>query len=158
MKEIIVAKNAGFCWGVQRAFDRIMKIAAEVPEGHPVFTYGPLIHNPQAVLMLESKGIHVLNSTSEHIDGTIVIRTHGVPPDVREGLKKSGAKICNATCPDVARIQALVRKHKRLGFGIIIIGDKTHPEVEALLGFAGDSGRCLISPEEVEKLPEWKNV
>ncbi len=149
---IIVAKSAGFCWGVRRAFDKVMDIAQNHPENKPIHTYGPLIHNSHAVNMLKEKGIHVLETIPETANGTIVIRTHGVPPDIRDKLKSSGAKICDATCPDVAVIQGTVRKHLRMGCFIIIIGNKEHPEVEALLGFAEERGACVNSEKEVAAL------
>ncbi|HPQ81824.1 MAG TPA: 4-hydroxy-3-methylbut-2-enyl diphosphate reductase [bacterium] len=152
-RKIIVAKSAGFCWGVQRAFNKVLDIASNHPERRPVYTYGPLIHNPQAVNMLEQQGIAVLDSIPESLAGTVVIRTHGVPPADRKRLEESGANLCDATCPDVGIIQGTVRKHLRLGYYIVIIGHREHPEVMALLGFAEKSGACVNSPDEVAALP-----
>lgn len=149
-----MAKSAGFCWGVSRAFEKVMKIVEQTGGPKPVYTYGPLIHNPQAVSVLEQKGIRVLKEIPPKLDGTVVIRTHGVPPQERKRLESAGAVICDATCPDVAIIQGRVRKHINQGYFIIIIGDREHPEVKALLGFAEKSGTCVISAEEVLKLPE----
>lgn len=153
-REIIVARSAGFCWGVQRAFNKVLDIARNHPERRPVYTYGPLIHNPQAVHMLEQQGIGVLDDIPSGLGGTVVIRTHGVPPTERKRLEGSGAKLCDATCPDVGIIQGTVRKHLRLGFYIVIIGHREHPEVKALLGFAEKKGACVNSVEEVKALPE----
>lgn len=152
-KKIIVAQSSGFCWGVRRAFDKVLDVAKNHPERRPVHTYGPLIHNPQAVKMLEQQGIAVLDDIPEKIDGTVVIRTHGVPPEERERLKSAGAWICDATCPDVGLIQGTVRGHLRKGCFIIIIGHREHPEVSALLGFAEESGACVNSLAEVNALP-----
>lgn len=152
-RRIIVAKSAGFCWGVQRAFNKVLEIADKHPDGGPVYTYGPLIHNPQAVRMLEQKGIGVLEEIPECIEGTVAIRTHGIPPTDRRRLAASGAQVCDATCPDVGIIQGTVRKHLKRGYFIIIIGHREHPEVRALLGFAEKRGACVNSAEEVERLP-----
>lgn len=152
-RRIIVAKSAGFCWGVQRAFNKVLDIASNHPERRPVYTYGPLIHNPQAVHMLQQQGIGVLDEIPSKLNGTIVIRTHGVPPAERKQLESSGAKLCDATCPDVGIIQGTVRKHLNLGYFIVIIGHREHPEVKALLGFAEKSGACVNSAEEVDALP-----
>jgi len=152
-RNIVVAKSAGFCWGVQRAFNKVLDIAANEPARHPVHTYGPLIHNPQAVTMLEQQGIGVLGDIPEKLSGTIVIRTHGIPPAERKKIEGSGANICDATCPDVGKIQGTVRKHLRIGYYIVIIGYREHPEVKALLGFAEKNGACVNSPEEVRALP-----
>lgn len=152
-KCIIVAESAGFCWGVSRAFDKVMEIAERHPDKQPIHTYGPLIHNPLAVEMLEQKGIRVLDEIPENLKGTLVIRTHGVPPAERRKIEKSGATVCDATCPDVGMIQGTVRSHLHQGYFIIIIGDREHPEVSALLGFAEKRGACVISKEQVERLP-----
>ncbi len=152
-RRIIVATSAGFCWGVQRAFDKVLEVARQSPADAPVYTYGPLIHNPQAVHMLEQQGIAVLDEIPNRIEGTVAIRTHGVPPSDRKRLEASGAKLCDATCPDVGIIQGRVRKHLRLGYFIIIIGNREHPEVKALLGFAEKNGACVNTSEEVAALP-----
>lgn len=153
-RKILVAKSAGYCWGVQRAFNKVIEIANNKARKKPVYTYGPLIHNPQAVTMLSQQGIGVLEDIPGHFDGTIVIRTHGIPPKEREQIKTSGANICDATCPDVGIIQGTVRRHIKLGYYIIIIGHKEHPEVKALLGFSEKSGACVNSEEEVNALPK----
>jgi (E)-4-hydroxy-3-methyl-but-2-enyl pyrophosphate reductase len=152
-RHIIVAKSAGFCWGVHRAFRTVLEIAANHPEQRPVYTCGPLIHNPQAVKMLEQKGIGVLDEIPKRLEGTVAIRTHGIPPTDRKRLESSGARICDVTCPDVGVIQGTVRRYLRKGYFIIIIGHREHPEVRALLGFAEKRGACVNSPEEVRKLP-----
>jgi (E)-4-hydroxy-3-methyl-but-2-enyl pyrophosphate reductase len=153
-KRIIVAKSAGFCWGVQRAFNKVLDVAQNRPEHKPVYTYGPLIHNPQAVEMLKQKGIGVIEEIGDDMGGTVVIRTHGIPPAERKRLEASGARICDATCPDVGIIQGTVRRHLKQGYFIIIIGHREHPEVKALLGFAEKRGACINSAEELEALPE----
>jgi len=152
-KRIIVAKSAGFCWGVQRAFNKVLDVAMNNPDHRPVFTYGPLIHNPQAVEMLKQKGIGVIEEICDRIEGTVAIRTHGIPPAERKRLEASGARICDATCPDVGIIQGTVRRHLKQGYFIIIIGHREHPEVKALLGFAEKSGACINSEEEMNALP-----
>ncbi len=152
-KRIIVAKSAGFCWGVQRAFNKVLDVAMNNPDHRPVFTYGPLIHNPQAVEMLRQKGIGVIEEIGDRIEGTVAIRTHGIPPAERKRLEASGARICDATCPDVGIIQGTVRRHLKQGYFIIIIGHREHPEVKALLGFAEKSGACINSEEEMNALP-----
>ncbi len=152
-KRIIVAKSAGFCWGVQRAFNKVLDVVQNRHDDRPVYTYGPLIHNPQAVEMLKQKGIGVIDDICDSIEGTVVIRTHGIPPAERKRLESSGARICDATCPDVGIIQGTVRRHLKQGYYIIIIGHREHPEVKALLGFAEKSGACINSSEELEQLP-----
>ncbi|MBU4484087.1 4-hydroxy-3-methylbut-2-enyl diphosphate reductase [bacterium] len=149
MKKIKIAKSAGFCWGVRRAMEKVLDVAHK---NQRVYTYGPLIHNPQAVRTLEKKGIKVINKIDSKIDGTVIIRTHGLSPKEREKLRQSGAKICDATCPDVAQIQGVVRKYLKKGYFIIIIGNPNHPEVKALLGYAENRGIAIMNPEDIEKL------
>ena len=151
-RRILVAKSAGFCWGVQRAFTKVLDVASGSPDHHPVQTYGPLIHNPQAVEMLKEKGIDVIDEISDQMKGTVVIRTHGLPPAERKRLEASGANICDATCPDVGIIQGTVRRYLRQGYFVIIIGHREHPEVKALLGFAEKRGACINSADEVAAL------
>lgn len=159
MKNVLVAKYAGFCWGVRRAFDRVMDTVKAKKEGESVYTYGPLIHNPQAVEQLESEGVAVIEDIPENFSGTVFIRTHGLSPSERQRLRCSGATICDATCPDVGIIQGIVRKYVRKGYNTIIVGNREHPEVVALLGYAEGNGVAVLSRDEIEHLPkEWKNV
>lgn len=153
-RKIIVARSAGFCWGVRRAFDKVLDVAQNHPEHRPVCTYGPLIHNPQAVTMLEQQGIHVIDEIPDALSGTVVIRTHGVPPAERKSIEACGARICDATCPDVGVIQGTVRRHISKGYFVVIIGHREHPEVKALLGFAEKRGACVNSAQEVTALPD----
>lgn len=159
MREVIIAKSAGFCWGVKRAFDKVLEIAEASAPSDKLYTLGPLIHNPQAVRELERKGVKVLDEVAGKIGGTVFIRTHGLSPSEREKLRKSGAKIVDATCPDVGIIQGLVRKHVRKGYNIVIIGDHKHPEVKALQGYAEGKGMVVNSLSEAESLPSnWTRI
>ena len=96
----------------------------------------------------------IIEEIGDIIDGTVAIRTHGIPPAERKRLEASGARICDATCPDVGIIQGTVRRHLKQGYFIIIIGHREHPEVKALLGFAEKRGACINSVEELKALPE----
>ncbi len=158
-KKIIVAKSAGFCWGVKRAFDKVMEVAQKDEYRGNLYTYGPLIHNSEAVHMLEEEGVKVFGSIPEELEGAVFIRTHGISPDERARLKASGAAIFDATCPDVGIIQGIVKKHLKRGYHIIIVGNSKHPEVKALLGFAEGRGIALSSFEDIDMIPnEWENV
>ena len=92
--KILIAKNAGFCMGVRRAVEMVL----DTPNKHesPICTFGPLIHNPQVLNLLEEKGISILDEVPDHGSGTVLIRAHGVPPDTKENLKKAGFKIIDA--------------------------------------------------------------
>jgi 4-hydroxy-3-methylbut-2-enyl diphosphate reductase len=109
--------------------------------------------------MLESEGVGVLNEIPKSSGDTIFIRTHGLSPEERARLHRSGAKICDATCPDVGIIQGIVRKHVRKGYNAIIVGNTEHPEVRALLGYAEGKGVAVLSDEEIDRLPmDWERV
>ncbi|GBC64102.1 4-hydroxy-3-methylbut-2-enyl diphosphate reducta se [Desulfonema ishimotonii] len=151
--KLSVAKTAGFCMGVQRAVE--MALDASNTCSPPIYTYGPLIHNPQVLSLLEEKGITVLDTIPESGSGTVLIRAHGVPPDARLRLEEAGFTVIDATCPRVIKVQAIIRKHTREGYTCIIIGDADHPEVIGLLGYAGDKGFVVGSLQELEALPEF---
>ncbi|MBF0467329.1 MAG: 4-hydroxy-3-methylbut-2-enyl diphosphate reductase [Desulfamplus sp.] len=132
--KITIAKTAGFCMGVRRAVDMVLDAANKTCD--PICTYGPLIHNPQVLQMLEEKGIPTINKIPEKGEGTVLIRAHGVPPQEQKALKNAGFRVINATCPRVIRVQTIIRKHAAKGFVAIIIGDQDHPEVKGLMGYA----------------------
>ena len=154
--KIVIAKTAGFCMGVRRAVE--MALDAPVKHSQPIFTYGPLIHNPQVLDLLEEKGVHIIRDIPESGEGTVLIRAHGVPPAVKRDLKKAGFSVIDATCPRVIKVQAIIKKHSRNGFASIIFGDRDHPEVAGLLGFAGDNGYVAGSIEELQKLPVFEKA
>lgn len=156
-KKIVVAKSAGFCWGVNRAFDKVLQVAKEA-DGD-LYTYGPLIHNPEAVERLEEEGVKVLETVPEKLNGVIFVRTHGISPEERAKIKASGATIYDATCPDVGKIQGIVKKYLKRGYHIVIVGNSEHPEVKALLGFAEGMGVVVSSVADIEQIPrEWNDL
>lgn len=150
--KVLLAETAGFCKGVRRAINMVLERSEQESGG--MFTDGPLIHNPQTIEMLHQRGIGVLDKSKAARSGdTVVIRSHGVPPGRREELRAMGATICDATCPDVARIQGIIRRHVRKGYLALIVGDKNHAEVIGLEGYAEGRGVVISSPEEVKDLP-----
>jgi len=137
--------------GVKRAIDIVLEASRK--QRKPIYTDGPLIHNPQAVKMLEARNIKVLNDLSRGPSGILVIRSHGISPRRRKEIKRSGLEVIDATCPKVAQIQSIIKKHQRQGYSVVIIGDRGHAEVEGLLGFAGGRGFVVESKEDIESLP-----
>ena len=147
---VTVAKSAGFCFGVKRAIDTVYQ---EIEKGEKVFTLGPIIHNEQVVQELEEKGVQVINSIEELADikdGTVVIRSHGVSEQVIRQLEKYDIKIVDATCPFVSKIHRIVQEKYREGFQIVIIGNRTHPEVEGINGWCENSAIVLETVSEAE--------
>ena len=153
-KTITVAKTAGFCFGVDRAV-RIAYETAEKGTDKRIYTLGPLIHNPSVVEDLEKHGISVINSPSEASYGdTVIIRSHGVGREVFEELRSRGVNIVDATCPFVTKIHKLVAERTKAGELVLIAGDKDHPEVQGILGWAdsdNSGGGCTeVFPNCVE--------
>ncbi len=153
---ITIAKTAGFCMGVRRAVDMVLDAANR--SGAPIFTYGPLIHNPQVLEMLETKGIFRMDIIPEKGEGIVLIRAHGVPPEDKKLLKQAGFTVINATCPRVVKVQVIINRYAKNGYATIIIGDKNHPEVVGLLGYAGGNGHTVTTMAQLQALPEFEKA
>ena len=136
--------------GVRRAVETTLDVIQKEDTG--VSTFGPLIHNPQVLDLLGERGVKVLHDVPEHESGTVIIRAHGVPPAQKEKLKMAGATIKDATCPHVVKVQVIIRKYLKQGYGTVIIGDRNHAEVEGLMGFAGSFGQVVSNQEDVKNL------
>ena len=154
--KVRLAKKAGFCMGVRRAMEMALEANYHYPD--PIYTFGPLIHNPQVLSMLEKKGIRILDPVQEGQTGTVVIRAHGISPQDHDRLKKSGCTIVDATCPRVIKVQAIIKKYAQEGYTPIIVGDRDHPEVIGLLGYSQERGVILTHPDQVKDLPDLKQV
>lgn len=154
--KIIVAKTAGFCMGVRRAVEITLDASNNDPG--PIFCYGPLIHNPQVLSLLQEKGITVLDDIPSQGSGTILIRAHGVPPSIKKELADAGFSVIDATCPRVIKVQTIIKKHAGQGYATIIIGDNDHPEVVGLLGYAGENGYAVSSLRGLDALPAFEKA
>jgi len=159
--KVIRAKSAGFCWGVERAIKIARSYAGD--GARPVFSDGPLIHNRQMMERLEGEGIREIGdyqskdvldlASNKPEDGVLVVRAHGVSPERREYLKGIGLEFRDATCPDVGIVAGRIRMKARNGFATVIFGDKDHPEVIGLMGYALGRGHPVQSKEDIDKLP-----
>jgi len=148
--------------GVRRAVDLVLDIAQRKGK-EDIYTYGPLIHNPQTVDLLRTRGIIPVSSIDDidapSIKGaTIIIRAHGISPAERNKIERRGIKIVDATCPKVAHVQAIIKKHASSNYAVLIIGDREHPEVNSLLGYACGNGFVIGSAAEVDNLPTLDKV
>ncbi len=143
---IEVAREAGVCFGVKRA----LRLAeAALADGRPVYCLGPLIHNPQEVARLARKGFQVIESLDEAAPGaTLVIRSHGLSPDMVAEARARGLNVSDAACPLVRRVQTLAMDLERDGWQVVVAGDAAHPEVRAIQGHAPRAA-VVSTPEAV---------
>jgi 4-hydroxy-3-methylbut-2-enyl diphosphate reductase len=149
--KIIRAAKAGFCFGVQRAID----MSESTAKTSSTASLGPLIHNLQVVESLAGQGIKVVNSVEEVDPGqTIIIRSHGVGPDVYAKLAEQGVTVVDATCPFVQKAQHLAAESAENG-RVVVVGDKHHPEVQGILGWAGEQAIPVENIEEARNLPYY---
>jgi (E)-4-hydroxy-3-methyl-but-2-enyl pyrophosphate reductase (IPP and DMAPP forming) len=149
--KVIRAAKAGFCFGVQRAID----MSESTAKTSSTASLGPLIHNQQVVESLAKQGIKVVNSVEEvDPDQTIIIRSHGVGPDVYAKLAERGVTVVDATCPFVQKAQHLAAESAENG-RVVVVGDKHHPEVQGILGWAGEQAIPVENIEEARDLPYY---
>jgi (E)-4-hydroxy-3-methyl-but-2-enyl pyrophosphate reductase len=141
MHEVKLAHSAGFCFGVERAVE--MAISALDQGQLPVYTLGPIIHNPPEVERLQGMGIRMAKSLEEIPSGTVVIRSHGAPRGVIEEAAARGLSVVDATCPLVNRLKERVHQLADEGYQVVIVGESDHPEVKAVVSYAADS--CLVT-------------
>jgi (E)-4-hydroxy-3-methyl-but-2-enyl pyrophosphate reductase len=157
---IKLANTAGFCMGVKRAVDIVLEIAQK-SHGRKIYTYGPLIHNPQTIELLKKRGIYPIDRIDDiesDQDTILIIRAHGISPDERKVIQAKGVTIVDATCPKVAHVQSIIKRHAERDYTTVIVGDREHPEVNGLLGYAGVRGVVLSHEDEVENLPAAAQV
>ena len=159
--EVKVAKTAGFCFGVQRAVDKVYELIDSCPDR--LFTLGPIIHNEEVVNDLEKKGVRV--ASEEELKtlpegSTVVIRSHGVGKKVYDQLEECGLSYVDVTCPFVLKIHRIVEKESKAGSHIVIIGDPDHPEVVGICGWCIGSYTVIRTKQDALDFvpPESKNV
>ena len=159
--EVKVAKTAGFCFGVQRAVDKVYELIDSCQDR--LFTLGPIIHNEEVVNDLEKKGVRV--ASEEELKtlpkgSTVVIRSHGVGKKVYDQLKECGLSYVDVTCPFVLKIHRIVEKESKAGSHIVIIGDPDHPEVVGICGWCIGPYTVIRTKQDALDFvpPEGKNV
>jgi len=149
--KVIVADQAGVCFGVKRALDLVN---SEAEKGQPLATLGPLIHNPQVVQMLEEKSVRVVRNIEDAEHGTIVMPSHGVPRDVMRAAEDAGLNVIDATCPFVANVHRRVEALASDGYKVVVVGDAGHSEVKAIVSAAGDGAIVISSVDDAERI-DW---
>ncbi|TET52999.1 MAG: 4-hydroxy-3-methylbut-2-enyl diphosphate reductase [Actinobacteria bacterium] len=150
--DVILAKHAGYCYGVERALKIAKEAIANCPK--PIVTLGPIIHNPQVVNWLEELGIHAVDEISEKQKGTVIIRSHGIDPEIVKKFVSQGLEVIDATCPFVKKAQSRAQQLTKEGYSVVIIGERNHPEVIGILAYAQHKAQVIEKVEDIEKLSE----
>ncbi len=154
--KIILAKTAGFCFGVNNA---VKKAYEMLDKGEKIRTLGPIIHNEQVVDDLRSRGVDVLSDINGVPDGTkVIIRAHGVVPDIYEEIRRNNIQVIDATCPYVRKIHKLVQEKREEGLRIVIAGDRNHPEVKGINGWCGNTAFIANTPEDMDSFPQTEEA
>lgn len=148
--EVILAKKAGFCFGVQKAIDMVYDEANS--SNNNIYTYGPIIHNEEVVSDLESKGVKAINFDENELNDlshcTVVIRSHGVGKNIYDSLEQKNCDVVDATCPFVKKIHNIVKEESEKGKTIIIVGSEYHPEVEGIKGWVNGDAFIVDNEED----------
>ncbi len=143
------AEDIGFCWGVQRAIEMVER---EVIQRGSIDSLGSIVHNQRVMDHLQKLGIRVIEEPSQIKGDAVIIGTHGTTPEVIAEVEKHHSKVIDTTCPFVRRAQLAARKLAQLGFFIVIFGDKEHPEVRGILGWADGHGMATLKANEIKSL------
>jgi len=146
--KILLADEMGFCFGVRRAIEMVEQIA---DEGKTVRMFGDVVHNPQVVRNLEGKGVSVIKEMHQATsDGMMVITAHGAAPWVADEVRAAGTSVVDTTCPLVEKPQQIAHDLAKDGYTVVVYGDKNHPEVKGILGWAGEGA---IAAKSIDDLP-----
>ena len=152
--EVIVAKTAGFCFGVKRAVEQVYEQIEKADR--PVYTFGPIIHNEQVVEDLAQKGVRVIDTEEELEsvrDAIVIIRSHGVGKHIYDLLERNGVTVVDATCPFVKKIHRIVQEQQAAGRRVIIVGNPEHPEVQGIRGWGNEGTLVVETADQIENLP-----
>ncbi len=153
--EVKLADPCGFCFGVKRAVDAVYE---KLNQGHPIYTYGPIVHNETVVGDLESRGVRVipdeaaLRELTPEKDATLIIRAHGIPRRIYGVLESKGVEVADMTCPFVHKIHRIVDEHSAAGEHVLVVGNPDHPEVEGIVGWCNGPVDVIKTPEDAENI------
>ena len=151
--KIILADSAGVCFGVENAVSTAEK---ELLKNKKVYSYGPLIHNPQSIEKLEENGLEVINKI-ENKHGKIIIRAHGITIEEESKLGETGSELIDMTCPIVKRLQFAIKALTEDGYHVIIVGDENHPEIIGAKSYGKNNISIIKSVSEVDDLSQKFN-
>ncbi len=153
--EIVLAKSAGFCFGVKRATQMAFDASSQHEQIHSL---GPLIHSPQVVEQLEQQGVKVCKQVAEIPGGAVVVRSHGVTANEMHDIEAQHLEIIDATCPFVKKAQDFAAKLSDDGYLVVLVGEADHPEVQGIFSYAKGEAVVITSAEEVQSLPNNSKI
>ena len=160
--KVLLAKTAGFCFGVKRAVDTVYQ-QVEKNKDCKIYTFGPIIHNDEVIKDMQAKGVTVLEGEEDlpkAKNGIVIIRSHGVPKRICDRMDELGIRYVDATCPFVKKIHKIAMEKAEEGAFLVVIGNPVHPEVEGIMGWAGEDAAVISTAEEAEHLtvPEDRKI
>ena len=160
MINVVIAKNAGYCFGVKRAVEETKRLLSN---NETVYVIGDLIHNEKVVNELKQSGLVVLNDYNEIKDlnnKQVIIRSHGIEKQIKEELIKNKNYVTDLTCPFVSKIQSIVYEESLKGNSIIVIGDKNHPEIKSIVSYSNKPIEVINSVDDIKtlKIPNYEDV
>lgn len=156
IKDIQLAKFAGFCYGVKRAVETVKKLKAENPDKN-IFVLGELIHNAHVISQLEELGIKTLAEIPEKGEGICVVRSHGESPEIFEKIKNAGFELVDLTCPDVKKVQQKAIELAKDDYFVVIVGREEHPEVIAIKANAEQFSKNVVVAVSSEQLKKHED-
>ena len=160
--KVLLAKTAGFCFGVKRAVDTVYQ-QVEENKDCKIYTFGPIIHNDEVIKDMQAKGVTVLEGEEDlpkAKNGIVIIRSQGVPKRICDRMDELGIQYVDATCPFVKKIHKIAMEKAEEGAFLVVIGNPVHPEVEGIMGWAGEDAAVISTAEEAEHLtvPEDRKI
>jgi 4-hydroxy-3-methylbut-2-enyl diphosphate reductase len=154
--EIVLAKSAGFCFGVKRATQMAFEAAAEHEH---ICSLGPVIHSPQVVKGLAEQGVEVVTNVDDIPPGSVIIRSHGVTSEEMNRIREKDLTVVDATCPFVKKAQEYAADLGDDGYTVVIVGELEHPEVQGIVSFVGEqSAHVVADARQAAELPRMKKV
>ena len=154
--KVVIAKGAGYCFGVERALNLAQQSLKN--SINPLWTFGSIIHNPQVVEFLKEKGLSPVKNLDEISTGTIIISSHGVSPGILRQARKKGIKIIDATCPYVKKAQFCASELVKENYNLVVVGDPNHPEVKGILAHAGKDAEVIEKVSDVKRIKPAKKI
>ena len=151
--KVKIAKSAGFCFGVERAYELVQKSLEEKSKTKKLSTFGPLIHNNRVMEELAKDEVNILED-AENAEGVVIVRSHGTSEQNKKVLEKKASQLIDATCPFVTRVDVTAKRFENDGRLVVIVGDKNHPEMQGIIANL-QNPFCVETLEEAESLDQF---